>query len=1134
MSEQKRFELNESTLSIIEEIGDHMPGSFFIYKAEKPEELIYVNKGLLELYGCKDLDEFKELTGFTFRGMVHPDDYEEAEAAIASQIDTNEDNMDYVEYRIVRKDGGVRWVDDYGHYAETVAYGGIYTVFLYDVTEKREKREEDTAVRDSVIATLTNAYNTVWLINDVVTESCSLYHSDMDKSHEEAIRNALSHARYTDTKTQYVNTMVAEEDRERMQEQIGLPYILEQFKKRNQFSVNFIRQLESGPKHYRIDFGKVNMPGGRIGVTMGFKDVDEEVRQGRAMQKALLEAKKVEKENKRLIEEVQSAAKIADLMGSVSSLLTNMPAMSFSKDIETGKYLACNQAFAEYAGKDRPEDVVGLTDHEIFDEKTADHFVEDDMKAIAMDEAYIFFEDVPDATGKVVRNLQTTKLKFTDSTGRLCLLGMCVDVTEMTRVKTAEAEARAKQQELEEKLALQEQILEQEEQQKELNSMITAMASDYRSVYHVDLDTDEAVCYRSDPKDPDNVKEGDHFPYYEKFSEYCKNHVADEYKQGFMEYIDPENVKKVLTTESIMVYRYLAKREDKEYYEMLRMAGVRHPGERDDNIVHAVGVGFTVIDHEMRDNMAKNHALAEALAAAEDANKAKTSFLSNMSHEIRTPMNAIIGLDNIALSDESLPDSTRGYLEKIDQSVHHLLGIINDILDMSRIESGRMVIKSEEFSFAKALEQVNTIIGGQCRDKGLKYECVTNGKIAEYYIGDDMKIRQILINVLGNSVKFTPEGGVVRLQVEETAKFKDKATLRFVMSDTGIGMSKEYLPKIFEPFTQEDSAEVNVSKYGSTGLGMPITKSIVELMNGNIDVESEKGKGTTFTLTITLGISEHEEASAENGVPDPKDMCVLVIDDDHIACEHAEIVLGQVGVACETALSGEDAVEMVKVREARREPYNLILVDLKMPGMDGIETTRRIREVAGDEMPVIILTSYSWEEIEGEARAAGVDTFVSKPLFAGNVMDEFREAFRKKNVKLVKETCDLTGRRVLLAEDMEVNSEIMMMILSMRDIECDLAENGKIAVDMFKDHEAGYYDAILMDMRMPVMDGLEASRLIRSLDRSDAKKIPIVALTANAFDEDVQRSMQAGLNAHLSKPVEPEILFKTLESLIGK
>ena len=1127
---ERKFELNEDTLSVIEQIGGHMPGGFFIYRADAREELIYANKAVYDIYGCSGPEEFRSLTGYTFRGMVHPDDYDRISSSIIHQISTSHEKMDYAEYRIVRKDGTVRWVDDYGHFAETRAYGGVYVVFISDITGKKLQRETDAATRDAVISTLTTAYNTVYLINDVVTEQMSLYHSDMDQVHEEAIRNALSHARYTDTKTEYVNTMIAEEDRERMQEQMGLPYILKRFETGDRFSVNFIRALESGPRHYRIDFGKVHMPGGRIGVMMGFKDVDDEVRQGRAYQKALEDAKRAEAENRRLNEEVQSAARLAELMGSVSSLLTNMPAMSFSKEIASGRYLACNQAFAEYAGKTKPEEVVGLTDHEIFDQVTADHFVEDDRKAVAMDKAYVFFEDVPDATGTIFRSLQTTKITFREPSGRLCLLGMCVDVTEMTRIKTAEAEARAKQQELEEKLALHEQLMAQEDRQKELDSMITAMASDYRSVYHVDVDTDDAVCYRADPDDPDQTPVGVHFPYHARFIEYCDRYVDEEYREGFLCFIDPKHVREALATEFIMAYRYLARRNGVEYYEMLRMAGVRHPGERDDNTVHKIGVGFTVIDAEMRESMAKNHALAEALAAAEEASKAKTAFLSNMSHEIRTPMNAIIGLNNIAMNEPSASEKVKEYLTRIGTSANHLLSIINDILDMSRIESGRMTIKSEEFSFARVLEQVNTIISGQCRDKGLKYDCQMSGDVRDYYIGDDMKLRQVMINILGNAVKFTPEGGTVRFTIETVAQFDGKTTLRFTFRDTGIGMSREYLPKLFDAFSQEDSS--TTSRYGSTGLGMPITKNIVELMNGNIEVESEKGKGTTFTVTVTLIDSDRTTKSGEDDLVHPDDMCVLVIDDDPVACEHAQIVLGQVGIRCEKALSGLDGIEMVKLRHARREPYNLILVDWRMPELDGVETTRQIRKLVGYETPIIILTSYSWEDIAEEAIAAGVDTFLAKPVFAGMVMDEFREAFKKKNTRLERETADLKGRRVLLAEDVAVNAEIMMMVLSMREIEVEHAENGRIAVEMYASHAPGYYDAILMDMRMPEMDGLEASRLIRATDRADAKTIPIIALTANAFDEDVQRSMQAGLNAHLSKPVEPEALFRTLESLM--
>ncbi len=461
------------------------------------------------------------------------------------------------------------------------------------------------------------------------------------------------------------------------------------------------------------------------------------------------------------------------------------------------------------------------------------------------------------------------------------------------------------------------------------------------------------------------------------------------------------------------------------------------------------------------------------------------------------------------------------------------MSLINDILDMSRIESGRMVLRNEEFAFSKLMEQINVIFSGQCQEKGLEYDCRINGHLNDYYIGDSTKLRQVLINILGNAVKFTPVGGKVDFITEKTAGFDGKTTLRFIIRDTGIGMSKDYLPKIFETFSQEDASSTN--KYGSSGLGMAITKRIIDMMNGKIEVDSEKGKGTTFTVTVTL-LDSDKKATDENREAEirPQDMNVLVIDDDPVACDHAKLVLEQAGIASDIALSGQEALDMVKVRHARRTPYNLIIVDWKMPDMDGVETTRQIRSIIGDESAIIILSAYNWEEILDEAVTAGVDSFISKPLFSGSLLEEFNKALEKKKIVSTQNTkkADLEGRRILLAEDVDINAEIMVSILEMRDITAERAENGRIAVELFSSHPEGYYDAILMDMRMPEMDGLEATAKIRAMDRPDASAIPIIALTANAFDEDVQQSLQAGLNAHLTKPVQPDVLFETLENLI--
>lgn len=689
---------------------------------------------------------------------------------------------------------------------------------------------------------------------------------------------------------------------------------------------------------------------------------------------------------------------------------------------------------------------------------------------------------------------------------------------------------KVKQDELEHRISLQEQLLVQEQEKGQQTKLITALSSDYWSVYYIELDKNSGVCYQEHTDLDSSLKVGETFKYLETFIDYANKYVSEKYREEFLKFIQPENIKEGLKNQLIISFRYVVSRHGRETYEMIRFAGVRHPEDRDDHIVHAVSACFSNVDEETRASIAQNQLLSEALKSAEQASKAKTAFLSNMSHEIRTPMNAIISLDNIALNDPDISSKTKDYLTKIGTSAEHLLNLINDILDMSRIESGRMSIKNEEFSFSKLLEYINSMFSGQCNDNGLIYNCHIEGSIDNFYIGDNMKLRQVLINILGNAVKFTNRGGHIDFKVTKKAEFDDKVAIQFVISDTGIGMSKEFLPHIFDSFSQENPSSIN--KYGSSGLGLAITKNIVEMMNGTIQVESEKGKGTTFTVTVTLKKSENNKPITEDIDIDISSLHVLVVDDDQIALEHARFALQEMGINVEVADSGKIAIEKVRLNHARSHPYNLILVDWKMPEMDGLEVTKSIRNIIGDESAIIMLTAYKWDEVLDDAVKVGVDSFIAKPLFANNVIEEFKNTIIRKGIKSNKEvTTDLKGKHILLAEDIEINAEIMQTILQDKGIIVDVVTNGKLAVEKFANSEPGYYSAILMDVRMPEMDGLEATTIIRKLDRTDAN-LPIIALTANAFDEDVQRSLQAGLDAHLTKPIQTKVLFDTLNHFI--
>lgn len=523
--------------------------------------------------------------------------------------------------------------------------------------------------------------------------------------------------------------------------------------------------------------------------------------------------------------------------------------------------------------------------------------------------------------------------------------------------------------------------------------------------------------------------------------------------------------------------------------------------------------------------------LQDALLVAQKANDAKRDFLSRMSHEIRTPMNAIIGMSAIAFNYLDDKKRTADCLSKITFSSKHLLMLLNDVLDMSKIENGKLNIRQELFDLKNLVTSLADINYGLATAKGLSFEIVISGFKDELLLGDSMRVNQILLNLLSNAIKFTPKGGSVKLEIRMLRSASDKIWLRFIVKDSGIGMKKEFLEHLYEPFEQADNGIAR--KYGGTGLGMAITKNLVAIMDGTIEVESQEGAGTTFMVDLPFGVSKVDKKTAA----EMEEMRVLVVDDDNDTCEHAVVLLKGMGVNVDWALNGFEAIE--KVRSACEDDgrcYDVCFIDWCMPELDGIETARRMRRYVGPDVLIIIISAYDWSGIEEQAKAAGVNAFIAKPFFASNLYNTLLTVSRKPELGFSavgnKETYDFGGKKVLLVEDNELNMEIASELLKFVNLQVEHAENGKVAVDIFRNSKEKEYALIFMDIQMPLMNGYDAARCIRSSEHPAAGTIPIIAMTANAFNDDVQAAFDAGMNGHLAKPIDVEVLYKTIARYI--
>ncbi len=662
-------------------------------------------------------------------------------------------------------------------------------------------------------------------------------------------------------------------------------------------------------------------------------------------------------------------------------------------------------------------------------------------------------------------------------------------------------------------------------------SIINSLSSMFFATYYMDLENDtfrpvmQKSAVSSILGDERNYTHGIHM--------YASNFVSPEDREEYLKHVNYKTLLNSLSIEQpVAAFEYRMVPDENNRRAWIRASIVLAETTSDGRPKRALYVAQDVTESKLREEQ-EQQALREACEAANYANAAKSDFMSKMSHDIRTPMNAIIGMT--AIAGKYLEDKERveDCLRKITVSSRHLLSLINEVLDMSKIESGKIDLAEEEVNLSELIENLVTMIRPSMQERKHNLDVHIANVEHELVIGDTMRMQQIFMNILGNSAKYTSPGGNIEMEInEKPSNMHGYGCYEFVFRDNGIGMSKEFLERLFEPFARAEDSRV--SKIEGTGLGMTIARNIARRMNGDIAVESEIGKGTKFVVTLILKLVDAEMPDTENLM----DLPVLVVDDDKNASEMTCLILENIGMNGEYVLSGREAVQKVWERHHNNQDYFAVILDWKMPEMDGIETARAIREKVGSDVPIIILSAYDWSAVEIEARNAGVNGFISKPLFKSRLVYLFNQIAEKDKSKEQSEDRSFTnvkldGKRILLVEDNELNREIAEEIIGETGVTVESAENGRDALEKFEKSDENYYDMILMDIQMPIMNGYEAVEAIRKLPRKDAVRIPIIAMTANAFTEDIQRSKNAGMNEHLTKPLDIEQLMKCLEKWIG-
>lgn len=962
--------------------------------------------------------------------------------------------------------------------------------------------EKEVESQGNLIQALAIPYANIYTVN---ADTCEAICYRMGQSMSDRYGQQFAIGNYEENIQIYIANDVLEEDRYLFNQVRTVDGVNELLADNKAYYFNYRVDRDGLIEYYQCQLVKPDHEKNEF--VIGFKNVNEEKNIELAAQRKVEEALAVvEKANMALEEE-----------SAVSTALSQEYNSLFKIDAKTRKMTLYRTDGISF-NPDILNRLLALGDYELILSKYIDAFVvpEDRDRLRESIVLSVLMEKVPEvglyklgfrrSMDGVISYFEMNLVKTVDSSGA---------VTFILGLRDVDEEARRQ--------------LKQTREMEVQREIIEGLGSEYYSVLLVNPNTDEVTVYRAEEEEGRAV--ADYFLRYDNcwskgILAYSEELITDASRSEFLEKL---SLKHIQADGAEYSFTYEKLTDDGIIYLQARVSFVH---EKDGGLVAVVGTRN--VDDLIKKERQQEMALKAAFDAAEAANRAKTDFLSNMSHDIRTPMNGIIGMTAIAAAHIDDKERVQDCLKKTTQASKHLLSVINEVLDMSKIESGKVDLVEEEFNLSDLIDNLLTMTSSQIKEHHHELSVNISGVMHEAVVGDSLRIQKVFTNLMGNAVKYTPDGGKIKLSISEKPCNQARVgCFEVVFEDNGIGMSEEFQGRIFEPFTRSND-DNHVNKIQGTGLGMTISRNIVRMMGGDIKVESKLGVGSRFTVTMYLKLQDAVVVQNDKFV----DLDVLVADDDELSLQSCCGMLNDLGMKTEGVSTGAEAVEQVVLHHQQKRDYFACIIDWKMPDMDGIATTRAIRKSVGDDVPIIIISAYDWSDIEQEARAAGANAFISKPLFRSRLVKTFStlvdsDDFEDQGTPFVAlETMDLHGKRALLVEDNALNAEIAREILEMTGLTVDHAADGVEAVDSMAECEDGYYDMVFMDIQMPKMNGYDAARAIRALNRNYCRRVPIIAMTANAFAEDVHAAKTAGMNEHIAKPLDLNTLAKILKKWI--